>query len=134
VVLPNPPIPVSVIRARIFKEFERHSRVGMVSEESFARRVEELRKAGQVRFLKTGAYRPADLARAIVYSSRYGIDLLTSMARWRTGMSPWRMITMGSAAGRAPLTALPVCEAPVGQRRACATVGRRRGFTFEIRS
>ena len=30
-----------------FKEFERHSRVGMVTEESFAKRVEELRKAGR---------------------------------------------------------------------------------------
>jgi len=29
-----------------FKELERHSRLGMVDEESFVKRVEELRKAG----------------------------------------------------------------------------------------
>ena len=95
-VLPNPTDP-DVIRAferGAFKEFERHSRVGMVTEESFAKRVEELRKAGaKYIFLKTGAYRPADLARAIFFSSRYKIDLLTvDGAGGGTGMSPWRMM------------------------------------------
>ncbi len=96
VVLPNPMDP-NVIKAferGAFKEFERHSRVGMVSEEGFAQRVEELRKTGvKYIFLKTGAYRPADLARAIGFSSRYGIDLLTvDGAGGGTGMSPWRMM------------------------------------------
>jgi len=96
IVLPNPTNP-DVIRAfekGSFKEFERHSRVGMVSEEGFASRVEELRKAGaKYVFLKTGAYRPADLARAIKYSSKYKIDLLTvDGAGGGTGMSPWRMM------------------------------------------
>jgi glutamate synthase domain-containing protein 2 len=77
-----------------FKEFERHSRVGMVTEESFAKRVEGLRKAGAKHiFLKTGAYRPADLARAISFASRYKLDLLTvDGAGGGTGMSPWRMM------------------------------------------
>jgi len=76
------------------KEFERHSRVGMVSEEAFAKRIEELRQAGaKYIFLKTGAYRPADLARAITYASRYALDLLTvDGAGGGTGMSPWRMM------------------------------------------
>ncbi|UCG59895.1 MAG: FMN-binding glutamate synthase family protein [Phycisphaerales bacterium] len=96
VVLPNPTEP-NVIKAferGAFKEFERHSRVGMVSEESFARRVEELRGAGaKYIFLKTGAYRPADLARAILFASRYKLDLLTvDGAGGGTGMSPWRMM------------------------------------------
>jgi glutamate synthase domain-containing protein 2 len=80
IVLPDPTDP-DVIRAferGAFKEFERHSRVGMVTEESFGARVEELRKAGaKYVFLKTGAYRPADLARAVKFSSKYKIDLLT---------------------------------------------------------
>jgi len=77
-----------------FKEFERHSRVGMVTEEGFAQRVEELRKAGpKYIFLKTGAYRPADLARAVKFASKYKIDLLTiDGAGGGTGMSPWRMM------------------------------------------
>ena len=96
VVLPNPTDPgiIKSFEKGAFKEFERHSRVGMVTEESFADRVEELRKAGaKYIFLKTGAYRPADLARAIKYSSQYGIDLLTvDGAGGGTGMSPWRMM------------------------------------------
>jgi glutamate synthase domain-containing protein 2 len=96
IVLPNPTDPV-VIRAferGAFKEFERHSRVGVVTEESFVRRVEQLRRAGaKYVFLKTGAYRPVDLARAIVYASKYKIDLLTvDGAGGGTGMSPWRMM------------------------------------------
>ncbi|MCD6162394.1 MAG: FMN-binding glutamate synthase family protein [candidate division Zixibacteria bacterium] len=96
IVLPNPTDP-NVIKAfekGAFKEFERHSRVGMVTEESFASRVDELRKAGaKYIFLKTGAYRPADLARAVKFSSKYKIDLLTvDGAGGGTGMSPWRMM------------------------------------------
>jgi glutamate synthase domain-containing protein 2 len=96
VVLPDP-TDEHVIKAferGAFREFERHSRVGMVSEESFARRVEELRAAGaRYIFLKTGAYRPVDLARALVFASRYKLDLLTvDGAGGGTGMSPWRMM------------------------------------------
>jgi len=96
VVLPNPTDPnvIEAFKRGAFKEFERHSRVGMVTEESFAARVEELRKAGaKYVFLKTGAYRPADLARAVMFSSKYKIDLLTvDGAGGGTGMSPWRMM------------------------------------------
>ena len=96
VVLPDPMNPdvIKAFEKGSFKEFERHSRVGMVEEDSFANRVEELRKAGaRYVFLKTGAYRPADLARAVKFSSKYGIDLLTvDGAGGGTGMSPWRMM------------------------------------------
>jgi glutamate synthase domain-containing protein 2 len=96
IVLPDPNDP-SVIQAfekGSFKEFERHSRLGMVEEEGFMKRVEELRKAGaKYVFLKTGAYRPADLARAVKFSSKAKIDLLTvDGAGGGTGMSPWRMM------------------------------------------
>ena len=96
IVLPDPtdPMVIQAYERGAFKEFERHSRVGMVTEESFAKRVEELRDAGaKYIFLKTGAYRPADLARAVLFSSRYKIDLLTvDGAGGGTGMSPWRMM------------------------------------------
>ena len=96
IVLPDPEDP-SVIQAfekGNFKEFERHSRLGMVEEESFMRRVEGLRKAGaKYVFLKTGAYRPADLARAVKFASKAKIDMLTvDGAGGGTGMSPWRMM------------------------------------------
>jgi len=96
VVLPDPTDPkvMTAFEKGTFKEFERHSRVGMVSEEGFASRVEELKKAGaKYIFLKTGAYRPADLARAIMFATKYGCDLLTvDGAGGGTGMSPWRMM------------------------------------------
>lgn len=96
VVLPDP-TDEHVIKAferGAFREFERHSRVGMVSEEGFASRIKELRAAGaKYIFLKTGAYRPVDLARALVFASKYKLDLLTvDGAGGGTGMSPWRMM------------------------------------------
>jgi len=96
IVLPNPTdeFVIQAFKRGAFKEFERHSRVGMVTEEGFAQRVQELRKAGaKYVFLKTGAYRPADLARAVKWASKYKIDLLTvDGAGGGTGMSPWRMM------------------------------------------
>jgi glutamate synthase domain-containing protein 2 len=96
IVLPDPDDPnvIQAFEKGSFKEFERHSRLGMVEEESFLRRVEELRRAGAKHvFLKTGAYRPADLARAVKYASKAKIDLLTvDGAGGGTGMSPWRMM------------------------------------------
>ena len=95
-VLPDPTDPhvIEEFERGAFKEFERHSRVGMVTEESFAERVAQLRKAGaKYIFLKSGAYRPADLARAVMFASRYKLDLLTiDGAGGGTGMSPWRMM------------------------------------------
>ena len=81
-------------RAGGFKAFERHSRLGMVEEEDFHNSVKHLRSVGaKYVTLKTGAYRPADLARAIKYSSDAKIDLLTiDGAGGGTGMSPWRMM------------------------------------------
>ena len=96
IVLPDPEDPdvIQAFEKGSFKEFERHSRLGMVKEESFLQRAEELRKAGaKYVFLKTGAYRPADLARAVKYASKAKLDLLTvDGAGGGTGMSPWRMM------------------------------------------
>ena len=96
VVLPDPTDPniIKAFERGSFKEFERHSRVGMVTEESFMARVKELRDAGaKYVFLKTGAYRPADLARAVKFASKAKIDMLTvDGAGGGTGMSPWRMM------------------------------------------
>ncbi len=96
VVLPDP-FDKTVARAYeagAIHEFERHSRLGMVEKESFLSRVKALRDAGaKYVTLKTGAYRPADLARAVKYASEAKIDLLTvDGAGGGTGMSPWRMM------------------------------------------
>ena len=96
VVLPDPEnlAVIAAFKKGAFKGFERHSRVGMVEMESFLQRAEDLRKAGAKHvFLKTGAYRPADLARAVKFASLAKIDLLTvDGAGGGTGMSPWRMM------------------------------------------
>jgi len=77
-----------------FNEFERHSRLGMVDEEAFLKEVDRLRSTGaKYVTLKTGAYRPADLARAVKFASEAKIDLLTvDGAGGGTAMSPWRMM------------------------------------------
>ncbi len=96
VVLPDPNDPnvIDAFNHHVFHEFERHSRLGMVEIEGFIKRVEELRSAGaKYIFLKTGAYRPSDLALAVRCASEAGIDMLTvDAAGGGTGMSPWRMM------------------------------------------
>ena len=96
IVLPDPldPARIDEFKKGVFTEFERHSRVGMVTEESFVKRVEQLRKLGaKYVTLKTGAYRPADIARAVKFSSIAKIDYLTvDAAGGGTGMSPWHMM------------------------------------------
>jgi len=96
VVLPDPHDPnvIDAFNKHVFHEFERHSRLGMVEIESFINRVEELRSAGaKYIFLKTGAYRPSDLALAVRCASEAKIDMLTvDAAGGGTGMSPWRMM------------------------------------------
>jgi len=78
----------------IFSDFERHSRIGFVRADDFLKRSEDLRSAGaKYLFLKTGAYRPVDLALAMRLASDAGIDLLTiDGAGGGTGMSPWPMM------------------------------------------
>ena len=96
IVYPDPEDPVTkkAYEEGAIKEFERHSRLGMVEEEAFYKEVDRLRKLGfKYVTLKTGAYRPADLARAVKYASNARIDLLTvDGAGGGTGMSPWRMM------------------------------------------
>jgi len=96
IVLPDPEDPViqESFKKGAFEEFERHSRLGMVEEEGFYKMVDHLRSVGaKYVTLKTGAYRPADLARAVKFASEAGIDLLTvDGAGGGTGMSPWRMM------------------------------------------
>jgi glutamate synthase domain-containing protein 2 len=96
IVIPDPEAPVvrEAYKAGGIKEFERHSRLGMVDEEAFLKEVERLRKIGaKYVTLKTGAYRPVDLARAVKFTSEAKIDLLTvDGAGGGTGMSPWRMM------------------------------------------
>jgi glutamate synthase domain-containing protein 2 len=76
------------------KEFERHSRLGFVSLESFLQEVERLRNLGFKRIsLKTGAYSAVELAMALRYGAGAGLDLITiDGASGGTGMSPWPMM------------------------------------------
>jgi glutamate synthase domain-containing protein 2 len=96
IVTPDPSVHANqqAFKDGAIREFERHSRLGFVSEEAFLAEVERLRDLGFKRItLKTGAYSMIELAMAIRYSSEAKIDLLTiDGAPGGTGMSPWRMM------------------------------------------
>lgn len=81
-------------KAGAIREFERHSRLGFVTEEGFFAEIKRLRGLGFKRItLKTGAYPMRELAMALKFSSMAHIDLLTiDGAPGGTGMSPWRMM------------------------------------------
>ncbi len=96
IVTPDPEVPAyqAAFKAGPLRQFERHSRLGFIDQESFMKEVERLRSLGAKRVtLKTGAYPMRELAMAIRWSSDAGIDLLTiDGAPGGTGMSPWRMM------------------------------------------
>jgi len=96
IVTPDPGLEVvqKAFKDGAIKEFERHSRLGFVSEEAFLAEIKRLRDLGFKRItLKTGAYSMRELAMAIKYSSLAEVDLLTiDGAPGGTGMSPWRMM------------------------------------------
>jgi len=96
VVTPDPSDPViqAAFLDGAIKEFERHSRLGFIDEESFLAECDRLRKLGFKRItLKTGAYGLRELAMALKWCGKAKIDLLTiDGAPGGTGMSPWRMM------------------------------------------
>jgi glutamate synthase domain-containing protein 2 len=96
IVTPDPsnPINQAAFKDGSIKEFERHSRLGFVSEDGFYKEVQRLRKIGFKRItLKTGAYSLRELAMAIKWGANAKIDLLTiDGSSGGTGMSPWRMM------------------------------------------
>ena len=96
IVTPDPsnPIVQAAFKDGSLKEFERHSRLGFISEEGFYNEVKRLRGLGFKRItLKTGAYGLRELAMAIKWGANARIDLLTiDGASGGTGMSPWRMM------------------------------------------
>jgi glutamate synthase domain-containing protein 2 len=96
IVTPDPSNPVNkaAFKDGALKEFERHSRLGFISEAGFYAEVKRLRKLGFKRItLKTGAYSLRELAMALAWGSMAKIDLLTiDGSSGGTGMSPWRMM------------------------------------------
>ena len=91
---PSDPAIQAAFRDGAIRQFERHSRLGFIDEESFYAEVQRLRDLGAKRVtLKTGAYGMRELAMAIKWASNAHIDLLTiDGAPGGTGMSPWRMM------------------------------------------
>jgi len=96
IVLPDPTLPEiqAAFRDGAIKEFERHSRLGFVTQDGFMKEVARLRALGFKRItLKTGAYSMTELAMAMRWGADAKIDLLTiDGAPGGTGMSPWPMM------------------------------------------
>ncbi len=96
IITPDPSREVNqkAFKSGAIKEFERHSRLGFIDQETFLAEVQRLRELGFHRItLKTGAYGLRELAMAIKWGTQAKIDLLTiDGAPGGTGMSPWRMM------------------------------------------
>jgi glutamate synthase domain-containing protein 2 len=96
IVLPDPTLPEvqRAYEAGAIKRFERHSRLGFVTRDSFFEQVDGLRDIGFKRItLKTGAYSSIELAMALRYGAEAKLDLITiDGAPGGTGMSPWPMM------------------------------------------
>ncbi len=95
-VAPDPTLPAiqKAYQEGAIKDFERHSRLGFVSKESFLAEVDRLRSLGFRRItLKTGAYSAVELAMALRYGAEARLDLITmDGSLGGTGMSPWSMM------------------------------------------
>ena len=96
IVLPDPEEPVvqEAFKNGLFKTFERHSRVGFPEERDFVEDVEWLRSIGAKHVtIKTGAYRPVDVAWTMKVASEARVDYITfDGAGGGTGMSPVPMM------------------------------------------
>ena len=95
IVLPDPEDPAvqEAFKDGLFKTFERHSRVGF-PDEDFVEDVEWLRSIGaKCVTIKTGAYRPVDVAWTMKVASEAKVDYITfDGAGGGTGMSPVPMM------------------------------------------
>lgn len=95
-VLPDPEDPSvqEAYKDGIIQSFERHSRVGMPTRKSFLEDVDQLKEKGAEKVtLKTGAYRPSDVAWTMKVASEAEVDYITfDGAGGGTGMSPVPMM------------------------------------------
>ena len=138
IVLPDPTLPEveAAYKAGAIKEFERHSRLGFVTQEGFMKEVQRLRKLGYKRItLKTGAYSMVELAMAIRFCSDAKIDLLTiDGAPGGTGMSPWPMMTeWGIPSLYLHALAYEFCQKLDEEEKACTRHRLRRRLLRRIR-
>ena len=96
IVIPDPDDQAvqEAFKAGTFKTFERHSRVGMPQHEPFVEDVETLREKGaKYVTIKTGAYRPSDVAWTMKAASEAEVNYVTfDGAGGGTGMSPVPMM------------------------------------------
>jgi hypothetical protein len=96
IVQPDPEEPAvqEAFKNGLFKSFERHSRVGFPEERGFVEDVEWLRGLGtKYVTIKTGAYRPVDVAWTMKVASEAKVDYVTfDGAGGGTGMSPVPMM------------------------------------------
>ncbi|MGP3703902.1 MAG: glutamate synthase-related protein [Candidatus Bathyarchaeota archaeon] len=95
-VIPDPEDPAvqEAFKQKQFDSFERHSRVGIPKERDFVEDIEWLKNQGaKVVSIKTGAYRPVDVAYTMKIASEAKVNYVTfDGAGGGTGMSPVPMM------------------------------------------
>ncbi len=95
-VIPDPedPLVKESFKEGVLHSFERHSRVGIPTTEGFLEDIDQLREQGaKIISLKTGAYKPAEVAFTMKVASEAKIDFVTfDGAGGGTGMSPVPMM------------------------------------------
>jgi len=91
---PSDPAIQEASKKHIGPPFYKVGRLPEWEEESFIKRVESLRRKGAKYIsIKTGPFRPADLARTVILASKAGVDMITvDGAGGGTGNSPIHMM------------------------------------------
>jgi glutamate synthase domain-containing protein 2 len=121
-------------KAGAIRTFERHSRVGMPTEEGFLEDIDRLREQGVKHVtLKTGAYRPSAIAFTMKLASEAKIDYVTfDGASGGTGMSPVPMMDeMGIPTIYLETTVLKCAEILKKKRRYVPDLVMAGGFISE---
>jgi len=136
IVTPDPTLKATqeAYKAGAIREFERHSRLGFVSEEGFMKEIKRLREIGFKRItLKTGAYSMVELAQALKFASAAKIDLLTvDGAPGGTGMSPWRMMQeWGTPTFYLEALTYEFCEKMAKKKMRIPDIAMAGGFSLE---
>ena len=118
----------------MFDSFYKIGRLPEWQEETFIHRVKELRNKGAKYIsIKTGPFRPADLAKTMMLASKAGVDLVTvDGSGGGTGNSPIHMMNeWGYPTVYLETVLYRICQKMQEKKIQCPTIVMTGGFAFE---